>query len=188
MKKILSPIIMILCATLILCVIPTEAECAIYEDTVRLHILAPSDSTEDQNLKLKIRDALLEEFGELLSGYESAEDAEKVLQILLPEIQEFTNREIKKLGFDYSAEVTLTDEWYETRVYNDFTLPSGIYSSLRVIIGSGEGQNWWCVMFPPLCLDTAVEETKYTSTETALIKGEYRIKFKILELISETLR
>ncbi len=188
MKKLLSPILMILCAALFLAVMPTEAECAIYEDTVRLHILAPSDSTEDQSLKLEIRDELLSVYGERLSVYESSVEAEKELSEILPEIEKFVNAKIKERGFEYTAKVMLTDEWYETRIYDSFTLPSGKYASLQVIIGEGNGQNWWCVMFPPLCLDTATETEKYTDSEDALISGKYRVKFKILELISETMR
>ncbi len=182
----------VLCVTLIISVLPTEAEGAIYEDTVRLHILANSDSEEDQELKISLRDEILLEFSEELSGFESVEAARKSLTETLPEIEAFCEDKIKERGYSYPVSVTLTEEWYETREYDNFTLPRGYYTSLRVIIGEGEGKNWWCVMFPPLCLDMATERApaddgvkKYTDSEFKLVtKGGYTAKFKILELVS----
>lgn len=185
MKKILSPIFMILLAALFISAMPTEAEGAIYEDTVRLHILANSDSEDDQALKIEIRDAVLLRYGKELSVFESADDAADELAEKLGEVEEFVNRELKDRGYDYKSTVTIGTEWYETRKYESFTLPKGYYTSLRIIIGEGGGQNWWCVMFPPLCLDAATTSAKYTDAESLLIKKEYNVKFKILELISE---
>ena len=185
MKKLLSPITMILISVLFIAVIPTEAEGAIYEDTVRLHILANSDNEEDQSLKLKIRDAVLLKYGKELSYFECAEEAKNEIEKLLSEIENFVEKEIIKNGYEYDASVTISTEWYDTRVYENFTLPSGYYSSLEIIIGSGEGQNWWCVMFPPMCLDVSTTTVNYSDEEKALIKKDYTVKFKILELISE---
>lgn len=185
MKKILMPIFMILAATMFIAAMPTEAEGAIYEDTVRLHILANSDTKEDQALKLQLRDEILKEFGETLSVFESVDEAKSELSEKLTDIKEFADEKICELGYDYETEVTLTEEWYDTREYESFSLPCGYYTSLRVIIGEGEGKNWWCVMFPPLCLDAAISSPKYTAEEEILISKEYNIKFKILELISE---
>ena len=186
MKKLIIPLITVLLSTLILTVIPTEADFAIYEDTVRLHILANSDSKEDQELKLAVRDAILTEYGKSLSVFENADNAKKELSYLLDEIKDFAREKIAELGYSYEVSATLTDEWYDTRDYEDFTLPAGTYTSLRVIIGEGEGKNWWCVMFPPLCLDVACEESGYgyTESEELLISKKYNIKFKVLELIS----
>ena len=192
MKKLLTVCVMILCVTLIISVIPTEAEGAIYEDTVRLHILANSDSEEDQALKLKLRDDILAEFANRLSVFSSAEEAKNNLLTALPEIEDFAKNKITEYGYSYPIKVTLTEEWYETREYEDFTLPKGYYTSLRVIIGEGGGKNWWCVMFPPLCLDMALEKAptddgvkKYSESEVKLVSGNgYQAKFKILELVS----
>ena len=185
MKKLLSAILILLITTTFIAAMPTEADAAIYEDTVRLHILANSDTKEDQTLKLMLRDAVLSEYGKNLSVFESVEEAESELRLKLDEIKEFADRKIKELGYEYKTEVSLTKEWYDTRDYEDFSLPCGYYNSLRIIIGNGEGQNWWCVMFPPMCLDAATSETSYTKEEELLISKRYRIKFKILELISE---
>lgn len=185
MKKILMPTIMILLATVFLAVMPTEAECAIYEDTVRLHILANSDSDEDQNLKLALRDAVLSEYGEELSVFRDAEDAERNLYRKLAEIEEFSEKKISALGYDYDVSVSLSEEWYDTRHYESFSLPKGYYSSLQIKIGEAEGKNWWCVMYPPLCLDASLAKGGYSDAENALVTKKYNVKFKILELISE---
>lgn len=175
----------LLLATIFIATIPTEAEGAIYEDTVRLHILANSDTKEDQNLKLMVRDAVLMQYGKSLSVFESVEEAQDELNLKLDEIKEFADGKIKEFGYEYKTCVSLTKEWYETREYDGFSLPCGYYNSLRIIIGDGAGQNWWCVMFPPMCLDAATSTASYTKEEEFLITKKYRIKFKILELISE---
>lgn len=191
-KNVLFSCVMILIATLFISVMPTDAEGAVYEDTVRLHILANSDTEEDQALKLKIRDAVLKEYGGALSSSDSAEAARDTLEGLLVEIESFCEAEVRKLGYSYNVSVSLGEEWYDTREYEDFTLPKGVYTSLRIFIGEGDGQNWWCVMFPPLCLDVATEKApaddaigKYSDEEVTLIsKKGYNVKFKLLELIS----
>ena len=192
MKKTLIYCAVVLLCTLVIAVIPTEADSAVYEDTVRLHILANSNSDEDQALKLRIRDDILLEFSDMLSSYENSESAKYAILTKLDEIDDFAERKILEYGYSYSVEVTLTEEWYDTRSYENFTLPKGSYTSLRVIIGEGEGQNWWCVMFPPICLDIATENAsggdavkKYSDNEFTLISGNgYQAKFKILELVS----
>jgi len=186
MKKFM-PIVAILLSTLLIAALPTENEAAIYEDTVRLHILANSDSEEDQALKLKIRDAVLRGFKDELSELDSAEDAEKKLATLIPRICEVAEAVVKKEGYDYAISVSLGEEWFDTREYEGFTLPRGLYDSLIIRVGRAEGKNWWCVMFPPLCLDIASQtDSGYTDEETRLIKtSRYNIKFKILELVSE---
>ncbi len=189
MKKLLLPTLTILICTLVIAVLPTDAEAAIYDDTVRLHILANSDTGADQELKIAVRDAVLKEYGEMLSGYKSAEEAAARIEELLPEIEEFARAEVSRHGYNYSVNVTLTKERYGTREYEKFTLPGGVYTSLRIIIGEGSGQNWWCVMYPPMCLGASIEgdgAKSYTREEKNLIsRGSYKVKFKILELISE---
>jgi len=184
---------MLTLALMLAMVMPTEAEAMIYEDTLRLHILAPSDSKEDQALKLEIRDRVLCEYGERLSECEDIASAEETAKRLLSDIERDVSAWIKEEGYSYGATVTLTEEWYDTREYDGFTLPKGIYTSLRIIIGEGEGKNWWCIMYPPLCLDVATEKAPaddalldYTGEETRLIKsGKYNIKFKLLEIFSD---
>ena len=186
-KNIVFSAVMMLMAALFIAVMPTEAEGAVYEDTVRLHILAESDSAEDQAMKIAVRDAVLSEFGVRLREAECAEDARAALSEMVYEIEEFCASELRGMGYSGGVSVTLVEEWYETREYADFTLPAGVYTSLKIVIGEGEGQNWWCVMYPPMCLDVACEDAtdSYTDEERVLISGNgYRAKFKILELIS----
>lgn len=192
MNKLFFYAITLLLTTLTLALIPTEAEGKIYEDTVRLHILANSDTEEDQELKIKIRDDILGEFSERLSDFESAEEAKESIEDTIRDIESFCEERIRSYGYSYDVSVTLGKEWYETREYEDFTLPKGYYSSLKVVIGSGEGKNWWCVAYPPLCLDMALENApsddavkKYSDSEFQLItRGGYTAKFKVLELVS----
>jgi len=182
-------ILMVLIAVLIIAITPTEAEGAVYEDTVRLHILANSDSEVDQNLKLQIRDFILEEYSSELSLCNSKAEAEEKITYLKDEICERVNFKIQELGFDYEASVKIDMEWYETRNYEDFSLPCGYYTSVQVLLGDAEGKNWWCVMYPPMCFDIATSDkviNGYTEAEATLIKGEkYSVKFKLLELFSE---
>ena len=192
MKTIPHFAFILLFATMLITILPTDAEAKIYDDTIRLHILANSNSEEDQNLKLQIRDRLLSKYSETLTLSASISEAEVIAKNLLPKIQSDTKNWISELGYDYEVNVTLTQEWYETRDYEDFSLPCGYYTSLRVLIGEGEGNNWWCVMYPPLCMEMATEKAPsddglidYSKEEIYLIKsGKYNVKFKILEDLS----
>ena len=192
MKTIPHFAFILLIATLMLSCFPTDAEAEIYGDTVRLHILANSDSGEDQSLKLAVRDRLLAQYGEILKDSASIIEAKSLAEELIPAIERDAKEWITELGYSYNVLATLTTEWYETREYEDFTLPCGYYTSLRLIIGNGDGKNWWCVMYPPLCMEIATEKAPsddglidYTKEEILLIKkGGYNVKFKILEDLS----
>ena len=192
MKKLAKISTYVLIITLLLSVLPTDAEANIYEDTIRLHILANSDSKEDQALKITVRDGLLLEYGERLRSAGSFEGAAQLAEGLLSEIESFAEELINAEGYDYSVTAILSEEWYETRDYDGFSLPCGIYTSLRILIGEGKGKNWWCVMYPPLCLNAALEKApsddavkKYSDSEFRLISDKgYQAKFKILELVS----
>ena len=192
MDNLIKHAFSILIITMLMCALPTEAEGEIYEDTLRLHILANSDSEEDQKLKIQVRDHILTEYGPQLKNKSSVNDAKDSLQNLLSSIEKSAESKIRDLGYDYSVKAIIGQEWYDTREYEDFTLPAGYYESLRVIIGSGEGKNWWCVMYPPLCMEMATESAPsddgvidYSKEELTLIKsGKYNVKFKILEELS----
>ena len=193
---LLSAALMLLLSTLLIAVMPTEREGAIYGDTVRLHILANSDGDSDQQIKLEIRDRLLAEYGTGLSAQTDREAAEERLSELLPEIESSVSLWLAELGVDYGCRAELGTEWYETREYGELTLPRGYYTSLRIMLGEGEGRNWWCVMFPPMCLGIATETApgddaliQYTKEEYRLIsEGGYSVKFKLLELAADALR
>ena len=192
MKQLLIPALCLFFATCLLVFLPTDAEADIYEDTLRLHILAASDSEEDQATKLDVRDYILRTYGERLSAADSVADAGRRADELLPDIERDVETFLSGRGVTYGAHVTLTEETYGTRVYDGFSLPAGTYLSLQVTLGEGEGHNWWCVMFPPMCLGLATEEAEsddallfYSDEEVRLIEGgEYKIKFKLLEAVS----
>lgn len=192
MNEIIKWAITLLIVTMVIGVMPTDAEGEIYDDTLRLHILANSDQSEDQKLKLEIRDRILLKYGKMLKGGESITEAKESVEQLLPEIEGDARVWIGEFGYNYDVKASLSVEWYETREYEDFTLPAGYYSSLRIIIGEGKGQNWWCVMYPPLCMEMASESAPrddgvidYSKEEIRLItSGKYQVKFKILEELS----
>lgn len=163
----------------------------IRNSVVRLHILANSDSEEDQNVKLLVRDALLACGSDFFGGTVDADNAYERLSEEKDALIKTANKVLSKNGFDYTADIFLTEEYFETREYENFTLPAGEYLALKVILGKGEGHNWWCVMFPPLCLPVAAGKT---NTEIILGKDgaeiisspvKYEMRFKIVEIIEE---
>lgn len=183
----------VLAAAVICTFFPTAADAAVYDDVLRLHVIAASDSEADQAVKLAVRDALLEVTAPILAGCTSRDEAGARLAdaaVLLEQTAEDT------AGCD--ATVLLGDERYPSRTYAAAALPAGEYLSLRVVLGEGEGQNWWCVLFPPLCLSAATDteavciEAGLTPEEYRLIAGKtdggevrYRVKFKLLEMMIE---
>ena len=166
----------------------------IRESVVRLHILADSNSCVDQQVKLKVRDALLEKNTELLSDKVTPENAEEYFKQSKDELEKCANEVLKENGFDYTAKITLGEEYYTTRTYENLTFPAGTYTSIKVVLGSGEGKNWWCVMFPPLCVPVAtggIETDDGVSLEEYLDEngkrivvsnGKFKVGFKVVEI------
>lgn len=158
---------------------------------LRLHVLANSDSSADQSLKLKVRDRILKESAGMLDGVADKEHAEKVVSKQIPKLQKAAANEIKRRGYNYPVKVTLTNMYFTTRQYGDVTLPAGRYDALRVTIGSGKGHNWWCVIFPPMCLPAAEkkEELKDVLNKDELNVTEshngYIVKFKTVEVYEQ---
>ena len=161
---------------------------AVRDEVLRLHILANSDSEADQQLKLSVRDRVLGETGELFSGAENREVAQTLAKENLQKIETVARDEISKNGFDYDVTASLCRMYFETRHYDGYTLPAGMYDAVRVEIGKAEGKNWWCVMFPPICLGSAMDEGELEKVLSQ--KGEevitgtqkYKVKFFIVEL------
>ena len=160
------------------------------DDVLRLHILADSDSTEDQAVKQLVRDRLLAEANTLFQGDITPDTAAQILGPALPRLTAIAETVLRENGMDYGAKAYLTTEYFDTRAYGDFTLPAGTYTALRIVLGSGRGQNWWCVMFPPLCLPAAEGGTE----AEAVFSGDawrivhpaegYQIRFKIVEIFA----
>ena len=163
------------------------------ERVVRLHVLANSDSEADQALKLQVRDRVLERAEDLLRQCGAREEAEALLRSRLPELRRIALEEIRANGFDYDAAVRLTEMEFPTREYDTFTLPAGNYLALRVVIGQGAGQNWWCVVFPPLCaaasadVPAAALDAGLSQDQVGLITEAdgYLLKSKLVEFWEE---
>lgn len=173
--------------------LPIHGESEIYDTVVRLHVLANSDSEEDQALKLQVRDALLEVTAPRLDGCRSQAEAIDTLTPMLDELTATAEAVLCEAGSNHSVHIELGEEEYPERVYESCCFPAGTYVSLRVMIGEAVGQNWWCVLFPPLCLSAASAkdaEDAFVSvglnknqygiiTETG--QAKYKIRFKLLE-------
>ncbi len=133
-------------------------ECeALQHEVLRLHIPANSDSDYDQQMKLRLRDFVLEHYGTQLACEGDFAAAREKIALLLPQIEESCNEFLRQNGATYSAAAELTEMYFTTRRYGNAALPAGTYTALRIVLGSGEGQNWWCVMFPPLCIPMAAD-------------------------------
>ncbi len=155
----------------------------ISEKVLRLHILANSDSTEDQDLKLKVKNYFIENTADLFSEKNLEENIE-IASCNIGYIEALCNSCITENGFDYKAKVSVLKEYYDTRVYDDFTLPAGIYNSIKIELGEGRGHNWWCIVFPSVCLSACTESMNdyLTDDEMKLINDGYTPKFKIIEI------
>ena len=136
------------------------------QNLIRLHVVADSDSIEDQNIKLQVRDAITEKLQCVMEQFPDLETAKAYLECQLPELQRIANETLKKAGSTCEAVVTLAKEAFPTREYETFTLPAGVYESLRVTIGSGEGKNWWCVVFPNLCVSATSDDFEDTAVSS----------------------
>ena len=177
--------------TLVFTLVPFEGECReISNNVFRVHILANSDSEEDQNLKLQVRDALIQRAEPLLNGVKTKEDAMKIVSENLELLQNTASEVIYSQGFDYPVRLSVTNMYFTTRYYGDVTMPGGFYDALRVEIGKAEGKNWWCVMYPSLCLysDNSSSSMKEGLSERQydiVTEGEdYVFRFKIVEIFT----
>lgn len=169
--------------------IPFQANCSdISNEVFRLHIMANSDSEQDQNLKLLVRDRVLEYTQNLFENASSKEEAESLIADNITAINNVAADVISQNGYDYGVKSQIVKMHFSTRYYDSYTLPSGTYDALRITIGSGSGHNWWCVMYPSICISSAEEGEKRArdvldSNEYDIIKNEkYEYKFFVVEL------
>ena len=164
----------------------------LHDELVRLHVVGASDSDEDQSVKLQVRDAVLESLEAELQNLTDADAAMAYLQENLPKIESAANSFLESAGVSDRVQVSLDREEFPTRLYDSFALPSGVYQTLRIVIGAGEGQNWWCVAFPDLCMGATTEDFEAVASSAgfsdalsaALETDEgYEIRFYLLDLL-----
>ena len=178
----------------LLTVLPIHSESNIYDRVLRLHVIANSDSEEDQALKLLVRDSVLTKTQELLADIPSREGAEKIILQNLELLRSTAEQAVIANGYSYPVSISLGKEEYPTKSYESCAFPAGEYTSLQIQIGEASGKNWWCVLFPPLCLSAATDKDAFTSVGitdsqyqiiTDSKSTKYKIRFKILESFSE---
>lgn len=192
MKTVLKIISAALVMAFVFSIVSFAGACEDIESRVlRLHILANSDSESDQALKLKVRDAVLKISPEIFGDVSSKQEAIEKAKADLPKFIAEAERIIKAEGYNYSVKAEVVNDKFNTRVYENFTLPAGDYDAVRITIGSGEGHNWWCVMFPALCLPSATGnelQEELPNSEKEIVNNEnnnsYEIRFGIIEAVS----
>ena len=200
MKKCKRVLILSICAAFLLMgvgLLPVHGEAEIYDSVVRLHVLANSDSEEDQALKLQVRDAILQITVPLMEECLTQEDALVRLETERERLCAAAERVIHEAGREDTVAIQIGTEEYPTRTYDSVCFPAGTYASVRVCIGDAAGQNWWCCLFPPLCLGAATVSSDhaedacvsvgFTPMQYKLITESdapvYRVRFKLLEWI-----
>lgn len=191
-------IIFILIAVLSLGAFADTTQKNISEKLIRLHVIANSDAPEDQEIKLKVRDKILESITEFTEGCSDITDAHKRISSKLPELKTIAEKVLRENGFTYNVRISLSNEFFPTKEYETFSLPSGKYNALRILLGNASGKNWWCVLFPPLCISAAeadtielMESSGLSESEIKLITSdqlEYKYKFKIVEIFRNLFR
>ena len=197
-KKLAGSALIVAAALLFAGLMPVHGEEKIYDSVIRLHVLANSDAAEDQALKLAVRDAVLEVTVPLLENCTDRAEAAALLESSMGDIQTAAERVIADAGRTDSIALLLNEESYPEKNYDSFCFPSGTYLSLRVCIGEAAGQNWWCCLFPPLCLGAATvpaDKTEDSFLQVGLTPDQYKIitetdspgykiRFKLLELFN----
>ncbi len=181
-----------------------EVDSGLSDNIIRLHVIANSDSPEDQELKRQVRDVIIDEVKVMLDGSKNIDETQHIISNKLDVIKSIAQSEIKSRGKDYEAHIMLGNFPFPTKMYGDITLPAGNYKALRVVIGNGEGENWWCVLFPPLCFVDATHGTIPDSLKQdlkdVLSEEDYKIitsndpdedipikiKFKIVEIFQNS--
>ena len=178
--------------TLIVCIIATisfENDCkGIREEVLRLHVIANSDESYDQELKLKVRDALLQTGESIFTGSEDIISAESKIVDKTDVLRYTAEETINNSGFSYDVKIEVARSYFPTKTYGELTLPAGYYKAVRVIIGEGKGKNWWCIMFPPLCLPAVTDRENIiddflTDKEMHIVTSDpkYEVRFWLVE-------
>ena len=191
MRKMLKLVlIIVVTVVLIKCTGLIAEKQSLQQNLIRLHVVANSDSEEDQNVKLQVKDAIVAYLEPLLEDCHDQKQAKKFLENELPELERIANVTLRQAGVNTAAKVTLKKECFDTRVYDTFSLPAGVYDSLRIEIGQANGHNWWCVVFPSLCLQATSQEFQDSAVaagfdeelaSTLTMEDGYEIRFYLLD-------
>ena len=181
----------LLCSFVISSLISMTGFCSVCEnlqnDVFRLHIIANSDSEQDQSLKLKIRDGILEYTSKLFAECKDRDEAIIAAKENLEDIKRFSQDMVYTYGYGYKVDAYITEMDFDTRIYEDFTMPAGKYQALRIVIGNGNGHNWWCMLYPALCIPSAQQnkpEFSLDENEIDVISNsdKYEVKFRLVEI------
>ena len=192
-KKFLILSVCVLLLITLVPILPTAQDRAIYDQTVRLHVIANSDTDEDQRFKLQVRDGVLAYLGPLMEQVTDREEAEQVIAAHMDEIRAAAQAVVARAGREDAVSVAFDREYYPRKEYEGVTLPAGNYLSLQIMLGEHAGANWWCVLFPTLCTTTARPEQEltragFTVGQVRLITDnkstKYKLKFRLLELLT----
>ena len=199
-KRLLICAFLILTVALVAGLFPVHGEEKIYDTVVRLHVLANSDSEADQALKLKVRDRVVQLVSPAVEECRTQTEAIAAIGGIMASLEAAAEEVVAEEGYDYDVSILIGEEYYPTRTYESCAFPEGKYVSLRVCIGEAEGQNWWCCLFPPLCLSAASDDSDEDNEEAFISVGltgdqykvitesdkpKYRVRFKILETIQK---
>lgn len=197
MRRLAASLLFALIVSMLAAAYADTTEKGISSSLLRLHIVANSDSNDDQSVKLAVRDAITEQFGQKLLAAGDIQKAKELTGQELASIKNTAEEILRENGFDYGASASVQRLHFPTRKYDNITLPSGEYDALRIVLGSGGGQNWWCVMYPPLCFSASsggyADENAKNALKSSLTADEYsivtesgqipvKIKFKLLEI------
>lgn len=186
MKMFMKILVCTFVISVLLSAVPFESTCSeLQQDVLRLHILANSDSSFDQQMKLDIRDRVIETISPLYSDAQSKQDAIEITQDNLQLISDTAQSVVELYDCDYSVKAQITNMYFDTRYYDDFTMPAGMYDTLQITIGEAKGKNWWCVMYPSLCVGASSKQSMkddLSSDEyTVITADDLEFRFKIVE-------
>jgi stage II sporulation protein R len=192
LRRIFAAFLALLSAALITCAAGLNTQAALAGQLLRLHVIANSDSADDQALKLHVRDRVLAAVDALTADCADVSEAREIVEAALPALSSAARDEIAARGYDYAVSLSLGDAYFPTKSYGAFSLPAGHYDALRVVIGAGAGQNWWCVLFPPFCTAASVEtvaaQSGMSEDELEFIKaGDYEIRFRLAEWFAKVM-
>ena len=190
MKTVFASLFSFALILFVLLALPTAGEEAVYNDVLRLHVLANSDTAEDQEAKILVRDAILALTEVEMQNFSSLSEARAWVEENASRIEKEAERVLREAGLSYEAAVTLEKKHFDTRAYDGFTWPAGEYASLTVTLGQGKGQNFWCMLYPSLCTANALgereDETEALSAPYTLIltESDYALRFRTLEILA----